>query len=90
MDSNTAPPAIALTPVESSRIAAIGHEGDVLAVQFKRKDGSLGPTYHYPGVGADVYAAFNEAESKGKFFESNVRPLKVYNRVAEPPAPEAA
>lgn len=80
---------IALTPVESSQIAAIGFADGTLAVQFRSK-GGLGATYHYPNVSAETHQKFIEAESKGGFFGSNIKPLREYMRVAEPPEKEAA
>lgn len=79
-------PHITLGAVESARITAIGFAGGTLAVQFKHKDGSPGATYHYPNIDADLFYRFQSADSKGKFFESHIRPLKQYTRVAEPPA----
>ena len=47
---------IDLIPVESSQIAAIGHDADTntLAVQFKAKGGP-GSIYHYSGVDAKTF-----------------------------------
>lgn len=60
-----------LKPVESSNIAAIGYDGDnaALYVQF-----TSGKTYEYPSVPPEVFAAFEKAESKGRFFAAEVRP----------------
>lgn len=78
---------IALTPVESSQIAAIGHDAatNTLAVQFKNKKG-LGNVYHYDNVPADVYQQFTAAESKGRFFGANIKDVGfVYHKI-EPEA----
>jgi len=60
---------IELTPIESSQIHAIGHDPatNTLAIQFKSKAGP-GSIYHYANVPAEKYAAFQECESKGRFF----------------------
>lgn len=54
---------IAMSPVESSQIESMGHEGDTMAVKFKK-----GGTYHYPGVTAAQFADLKGAESIGKAF----------------------
>lgn len=73
-----------MTAVESSRISAIGHDGNSLFVQFRNKGGP-GATYSYPNFPADKFSEFMTAESKGAFFTQHVRPLTDYARVAEPP-----
>lgn len=62
-------PAIPLSPAKSSQIAAVGHQGDTLAVQFK----SGGAIYHYKGVTAETFAAMQKAESIGKHFGAHIR-----------------
>lgn len=58
-----------LTPIEgSSQIAAIGHEGETLAVQFHS-----GAVYHYEGVNEETYQSFLSADSAGKFFGQTIR-----------------
>jgi hypothetical protein len=67
-------PDIPMTQVDSSQVACIGHcaKTNTLAVQFKHGAGHI---YHYPGVTADMHAAFIAAPSKGKFFKERVKPL---------------
>lgn len=69
----TARPNIDLTPVESSRLAAIGHDPDTntLAVQFNSKSGP-GKVYHYANVSAEQFSDFQSADSVGKYFGSNI------------------
>ncbi|MDQ1921693.1 KTSC domain-containing protein [Massilia pseudoviolaceinigra] len=69
-------PRITLVPVTSSQIAAIGHCADTntLAVQFFYK-GAPGNVYHYQNFTAEDYAAFSGAESVGKHFYKNIKPL---------------
>lgn len=66
---------IDLQPVESSQIAAIGHnpETNTLAIQFKKKDGP-GSVYHYANFTADDFAAFKGAESIGSHFGQHIKP----------------
>jgi hypothetical protein len=54
--------------VESSSIAAIGHEADVLEVRFRN-----GGVYRYHGVPKAVFARLLSAESKGRFFNRRIR-----------------
>ena len=55
--------------VESSNIKAIGHEGDVLHIQFKN-----GKTYSYAGVTPEKHADLLAAESATKHFNAHIRP----------------
>lgn len=68
---------IALTPVESSQIHALGHDPDTktLAVQFKGKDGP-GSVYHYQNVDVELFDRFRNAESIGKFFGAEIKANK--------------
>jgi hypothetical protein len=68
---------IALQPVESHQIAAIGHDAatQTLAIQFKNSKGATGSTYHYSNFTAADFAAFQAAESKGKHFGANIKPF---------------
>lgn len=67
-------PPIKLHPVESSQVAAIGHDEptQTLAVQFKHGAGAI---YHYPNVTRDTYEAFKGAESIGKYFGQHLKHL---------------
>jgi hypothetical protein len=60
-----------IEPIEgSSNIAGIGYDqaSRTLAVQFKN-----GSTYNYTDVGPDVVASFRAAESKGRFFKTEIQ-----------------
>lgn len=67
---------IPLMSVESSQIAAIGHDSarNVLAIQFKSKSGP-GSVYHYQNFTADLFAAFAGAESIGSHFGKHIKPF---------------
>lgn len=56
--------------VQSSNIAAIGHDGKTLEVEFTN-----GSVYQYEGVSAETFRKFSESESKGRFFAQNIRAL---------------
>ena len=78
---------IALQPVESSQVKAIGYDEatSTLAVQFKRGAGAI---YHYPDVTKEAFDAFLTAESAGKFFGKNIKQLPFQKFVNnEPPTP---
>lgn len=58
-----------LTPVTSSNIEAIGHDGADLYVKF-----STGPVWRYRDVPADVHAEMLNSKSVGSFFARQVKP----------------
>jgi hypothetical protein len=68
-------PQIALTSVESSQVAAIGHDAETntLAIQFPGKGDRAGSPYHYSNFTADDFAAFLAAESKGSHFIHQIK-----------------
>lgn len=81
-------PAIALQPVKSSQVKAIGHDPatNTLAVQFKHGAGHI---YHYPNVTADMHAKFAGAESIGKYFGQHIKALP-FEKYEAPKAEETA
>lgn len=70
-------PTIAMDAVESSQIAAIGHDAatNPLAIQFPGKGDKPGSVYHYANFTADDFKAFQAAESKGSHFGKNIKPF---------------
>ncbi|HZX80104.1 MAG TPA: KTSC domain-containing protein [Lysobacter sp.] len=72
MSDNTS---IRLTRVESSQIAAIGHNPDnsTLAVLFKNRDGSPASLYQYDSVSVEDYAALRDSESVGAHFAKTIK-----------------
>jgi hypothetical protein len=67
--------AIELTPVTSSRIAAIGHcpETFTLAVKFPpAKKSPAGKVYHYANVSEEMFDDMKNASSVGVFFGQNI------------------
>ncbi len=78
-------PAIALEPVESNQVKAIGYDAatKTLAVTFTRGAGAI---YHYPDVEPETYEAFKGAESIGKYFGQHIKPLPFKKFAPEPVA----
>jgi hypothetical protein len=60
--------AIAMTPVTSANVEAIGWRGDVLHVKYKG-----GRTYMYQGVPESLYKRALASESVGSFIHHNVK-----------------
>lgn len=68
-------PVIALHPVTSSQIHAIGHDAatNTLAIQFKSKSGA-GSVYHYANYTPELFNAFKNAKSVGSHFKTSIKP----------------
>jgi len=86
---------ITLTDVESSQIAAIGHdpETNTLAIQFKNWKGERTSLYHYANVAANDFEAFKGAESLGRHFGRHIKPFAdryPYTRIQDKPLDETA
>ena len=65
-----------MSPVISSNIKAIGHDGTDLFVTFRS-----GATYRYPGVSAHLAERIKTADSPGRCFIDNVRNQNKAGRV---------
>jgi KTSC domain-containing protein len=61
---------IEMQTVQSSNLKAIGYDSasETLAVEFANG------VYHYAGIAPELFADFQAAESKGKFFQQHIRP----------------
>ena len=57
-----------LTPVKSSNITAVGHNGSALYIRF-----SNGAMYRYPSVDAALYSEFRASASIGSFFHHRIK-----------------
>lgn len=79
---------IALIPVKSNQVAAIGYDASskTLAVTFTRGTGAI---YHYPDVEPETHAAFVGAESIGTYFGKHIKSLPFKKFPAAKPADEA-
>jgi hypothetical protein len=60
---------VALIPVNSSSIRAVGFSGSTLAVLFHTSD----KVYEHPGVPYSVYVGLMQALSKGTYYNRNIR-----------------
>src|SRR4029079_18487782 len=69
-----------MRPVESSVMTGVDYdeEAQELDILF-----SSGKTYRYFGVPADVYAMLLEAESKGQFFNEEIKGAYRYAQVSK-------
>ena len=79
-------------PVESSSLDSVGYENEVLEIRFDN-----GGIYRYHGVPAEVHAELMEADSKGRFFNAEVRGAYRFTRLRRggpnpfgPPRPRVA
>lgn len=70
------PKTIALSPIKSSQIESIGHDGNTLAVKFKH-----GGTYHYHDVSAEQFAAMKKSESIGSYLHKNIKPKHKFTKL---------
>ncbi len=62
--------------VESSNLESIGHEEQVLEIEFK--DGSV---YQYFDVPKDEHTNLMNAESHGKYFSANIKNKYRYKKL---------
>jgi hypothetical protein len=76
---------IALTPVQSSQIHAIGYDAasSTLRVQFKSAAGA-GSIYDYTMVPAETAEAFRKADSVGRFFGAKVKGRFEFKKLPKP------
>lgn len=72
--TNRERPQIALEPVESNQVGAIGYDPatKTLAVQFRRGARAI---YHYANVERDTFEEFRGAESIGTYFGQHLKAL---------------
>ena len=66
---------ITFTPVQSSNIISVGHDGTNLYVNYKSG------TYRYDNVDKSVYESLLSSESKGRFMNENIKGKYTYTRV---------
>lgn len=74
-ESSAAHPA--LTPVKSSNISGIAHDGQSLWVKFLN-----GTLYRYPTAGADLHTGMLTAESAGQYFHKHIKSAHKGERVS--------
>lgn len=66
-----------MTPVESSNLESVGHDGTNLFVRFK--NGSVYVYFHVPKA---LYQELLAAESKGNFLNNYIKGIFQYERIA--------
>lgn len=73
---STTAAAITMNPIESSQIAANGHDPDTstLAIQFKGKGEEPGSVYHYQNFDAEQFRELSGAPSIGSHFYKHIKP----------------
>ena len=57
-----------MIPVKSSNIKAAGHEANTMRVEFTN-----GTVYDYPGVSAELFNNFMQAESQGRYYHQFIK-----------------
>ena len=58
------------TPVTSSSFSSIGHDEDSQTLEVEFTNGSV---YRYAGVPLSEYEGFMNADSKGTYFNTNIK-----------------
>lgn len=58
------------TPVSSSDIRSIGYEPEISTLEVEFNTGSV---YQYHGVSQEVFDSLMQADSKGIYFNANIR-----------------
>lgn len=68
-----------MTPVQSSSVATVGYDprARALYLRFRQSD----RIYRYRGVAADVYQELMQAESKGRFVNTRIKPNDPYTKL---------
>ena len=65
--------------IQSSSLRSIGYDRATATLEVEFTNGGV---YRYADVPADVWSAFRQADSKGKFFQEHVRDLFATMRVS--------
>lgn len=68
------------SPVKSSAIRSVGHDGNVLEVEMAN-----GAIYQATGVSAEEHADFITSESLGKHFQQRLKGAYTFTKVARDP-----
>jgi hypothetical protein len=62
-----------MTPVSSSNLESVGHDGSALFIRFKSKPGVPSQTWMYRGVAASYAPEIAKAESPGAMFHRLIK-----------------
>ncbi len=65
-------------PVESTTVASIGYDETSQTLEVEFNDSRI---YEYYNVGQNIYEAFMETDSKGRFLNSQIKGSFPYERV---------
>lgn len=69
-------------PVDgSTRFASIGYDTDALSIEVEFRS-PKGAVYRIKNVPYQIWAAFRDAESKGKYFDTNLKKQYLIERIA--------
>lgn len=73
-----------MIPIESSNIAAVGHDPEtgVMRLDFKRKDGGIDPYASEGPVPRWLYEDLLESESKGRYFQMSIKPAYRFKKIS--------
>lgn len=65
-------------PVQSSNIESIGYDHNAATLEVKFHSGEV---YQYTNVPESVYKGLFDAESKGRYFHTNIRGKYPFNKI---------
>ncbi len=75
-------PPIALVRIKSDQLATLGYdaETEIMAAQFRPKEGTTAFVYHYLGVSSEKFAEAGKPETTGSQFRAIIKgvPFKKY------------
>ena len=74
-----------MTPVQSSNVHSVGHDGAALYIRFKGAGGIPGAAYRYPTAGKEHYDQLRQADSPGRYLIDQIRHQHMGERVDEQP-----
>jgi len=63
-----------MTPVQSSNVHSVGHDGEALFIRFKGAGGIPGAAYRYATAGKEHLDAMLKADSPGRYLIDRIRP----------------
>lgn len=69
------------TRLQSSSVASAGYDAAARMLEVEFRNGGV---YQYLGVPSDEYDEFMEAESKGRFLNTEIKPNHRYRRLKKP------
>ena len=67
-------------PVSSSNLLSVGYDPRRKLLQIEFQNGNV---YEFNGIEEDVWKGMRDSESKGQFFQRNIRPVFTGRLVVE-------